>query len=83
VCVQNSMHQNCPVCFEYLFDSVRPITVLLCGHTIHQVRATAPGPAGQTASNQRALPALPPHNPHDINRPSPHPSPARSATMAW
>ncbi|GBF97018.1 hypothetical protein Rsub_09491, partial [Raphidocelis subcapitata] len=36
VCVQNSMHQNCPVCFEYLFDSVRPITVLLCGHTIHQ-----------------------------------------------
>lgn len=36
VCVQNSMHQNCPVCFEYLFDSVRPITVLPCGHTIHQ-----------------------------------------------
>mgnify|MGYP001810995567 CR=1 FL=1 len=39
VCVQNSMHQNCPVCFEYLFDSVRPITVLPCGHTIHQASA--------------------------------------------
>lgn len=37
VCVANSMHQNCPVCFEYLFDSVRPIAVLPCGHTIHQV----------------------------------------------
>ncbi len=29
--------QNCPVCAEYLFDSVRPIAVLPCGHTIHQV----------------------------------------------
>lgn len=37
VCVTNSMHQNCPVCFEYLFDSIRPIAVLACGHTIHQV----------------------------------------------
>jgi hypothetical protein len=38
VCVTNSMHQNCPVCFEYLFDSIRPIAVLqTCGHTIHQV----------------------------------------------
>jgi RING finger/CHY zinc finger protein 1 len=37
VCVTNSMHQNCPVCFEYLFDSIRPIAVLPCGHTIHQV----------------------------------------------
>ena len=29
------MRQNCPVCFEYLFDSVRPTAVLSCGHTIH------------------------------------------------
>lgn len=29
------MRQNCPVCFEYLFDSVRPTAVLPCGHTIH------------------------------------------------
>ena len=35
VCVENSMRQNCPVCFEYLFDSVRPTAVLPCGHTIH------------------------------------------------
>ncbi|KAF8062955.1 RZPF34 [Scenedesmus sp. PABB004] len=36
VCVSNSMHQNCPVCVEFLFDSIRPIAVLACGHTIHQ-----------------------------------------------
>jgi len=35
VCVENSMRHNCPVCFEYLFDSVRPTAVLPCGHTIH------------------------------------------------
>ena len=33
--MQNSMRQNCPVCFEFLFDSVRPTAVLPCGHTIH------------------------------------------------
>ncbi|KAF5841208.1 zinc-ribbon-domain-containing protein [Dunaliella salina] len=36
VCIENSMHNNCPVCFEYIFDSVNPICVLPCGHTIHQ-----------------------------------------------
>ncbi|GLJ40798.1 hypothetical protein SUGI_0843910 [Cryptomeria japonica] len=34
-CVENSMHHNCPVCFEYLFDSLKDITVLQCGHTMH------------------------------------------------
>ncbi|KAK9808870.1 hypothetical protein WJX72_005504 [[Myrmecia] bisecta] len=34
-CVENSMRQNCPVCFEYLFDSTMPTAVLPCGHTIH------------------------------------------------
>ena len=34
-CVQQSMHQNCGVCMEYLFDSIKPISVLNCGHTIH------------------------------------------------
>ena len=29
------MQHNCAVCFDYLFDSVRPISVLQCGHTIH------------------------------------------------
>lgn len=34
-CVEKSMHHNCPVCFEYLFDSIRDITVMPCGHTMH------------------------------------------------
>eukprot|EP00252_Welwitschia_mirabilis_P010382 TRINITY_DN23625_c0_g1_i1.p1 TRINITY_DN23625_c0_g1~~TRINITY_DN23625_c0_g1_i1.p1 ORF type:complete len:268 (+),score=21.10 TRINITY_DN23625_c0_g1_i1:130-933(+) len=34
-CVENSMHHNCPVCFEYLFDSLKDISVLACGHTMH------------------------------------------------
>ncbi|KAL6842331.1 hypothetical protein ACP4OV_027758 [Aristida adscensionis] len=34
-CVERAMHHNCPVCFEYLFDSTKDISVLLCGHTIH------------------------------------------------
>lgn len=34
-CVERSMHSNCPVCFDYLFDSVKPIQVMRCGHTIH------------------------------------------------
>jgi RING finger/CHY zinc finger protein 1 len=35
-CVERSMHQDCPVCLEFLFDSIRPITVMHCGHTIHE-----------------------------------------------
>ncbi|XP_024525992.1 E3 ubiquitin-protein ligase MIEL1-like [Selaginella moellendorffii] len=35
VCVERAMHHNCPVCFEFLFDSVKQITVLQCGHTMH------------------------------------------------
>ena len=31
------MHANCPVCCEFLFDSIKPINIMLCGHTIHQV----------------------------------------------
>ncbi|KAI6669939.1 hypothetical protein NL676_004824 [Syzygium grande] len=34
-CVERAMHHNCPVCFEYLFDTMKDITVLPCGHTIH------------------------------------------------
>ncbi|XP_044483152.1 E3 ubiquitin-protein ligase RZFP34-like isoform X2 [Mangifera indica] len=34
-CVERAMHHNCPVCFEFLFDTTRDITVLRCGHTIH------------------------------------------------
>ncbi|KAI5666419.1 hypothetical protein M9H77_16272 [Catharanthus roseus] len=34
-CVEMAMHHNCPVCFEFLFDTMKDITVLPCGHTIH------------------------------------------------
>lgn len=35
LCIEKAMHHNCPVCFEYLFDTTKDITVLPCGHTIH------------------------------------------------
>ncbi len=34
-CVEQNLKQNCPVCFEYQFDSVKPNAILRCGHTIH------------------------------------------------
>ncbi|XP_058224203.1 E3 ubiquitin-protein ligase RZFP34-like [Rhododendron vialii] len=34
-CVERAMHHNCPVCFEFLFDTIKEVTVLPCGHTIH------------------------------------------------
>ncbi|XP_002520677.2 E3 ubiquitin-protein ligase MIEL1 isoform X1 [Ricinus communis] len=34
-CVENSMKNCCPVCYEYLFDSVKGATVMRCGHTMH------------------------------------------------
>ncbi|KAK2079568.1 hypothetical protein QBZ16_001963 [Prototheca wickerhamii] len=34
-CVERSMHTNCPVCYEYLFESTEPTSVLPCGHTLH------------------------------------------------
>lgn len=35
-CTQDAMKRPCPICFEYLFDSVRPISVLpRCGHVLH------------------------------------------------
>ncbi|KAG0468495.1 hypothetical protein HPP92_017823 [Vanilla planifolia] len=36
VCVENSLRHHCPICFEYLFDSLKEIRVLNCGHTIHK-----------------------------------------------
>ncbi|GAV92735.1 zf-RING_2 domain-containing protein [Cephalotus follicularis] len=29
------MQNCCPVCYEYLFDSVKEAAVLKCGHTMH------------------------------------------------
>ncbi|KAF3784080.1 E3 ubiquitin-protein ligase [Nymphaea thermarum] len=34
--VENSIRHHCPVCCEYLFDSILDITVLKCGHTMHR-----------------------------------------------
>ncbi|XP_074556930.1 acetyl-coenzyme A synthetase, chloroplastic/glyoxysomal-like [Curcuma longa] len=34
-CVKGAMHHDCPVCFEYLFESRNDVSVLMCGHTIH------------------------------------------------
>ncbi|KAI8573563.1 hypothetical protein RHMOL_Rhmol01G0287200 [Rhododendron molle] len=34
-CVERAMHHNCPVCFEFLFDTMKEVAVLPCGHTIH------------------------------------------------
>ncbi|KAK4745603.1 hypothetical protein SAY87_011915 [Trapa incisa] len=34
-CVENSMHHHCPICYEYLFDSLKDTTVMKCGHTMH------------------------------------------------
>ncbi|EPS67024.1 hypothetical protein M569_07750 [Genlisea aurea] len=35
VCVENSMKHHCPICYEYLFDSLRDTMVMKCGHTMH------------------------------------------------
>ena len=35
-CVERSTHSNCPVCLQFLFESIRPVSVLGCGHTIHE-----------------------------------------------
>ncbi|CAK9049844.1 unnamed protein product [Durusdinium trenchii] len=35
-CVENAMRRNCPVCLQDLFQSVTQVTILQCGHTIHQ-----------------------------------------------
>eukprot|EP00887_Chlorella_sp_A99_P003656 scaffold7.g3656.t1 len=53
-CVERAMHQNCPVCFEFLFESVDPTTVLACGHTIHTQCLKARGRRREGAGRGRA-----------------------------
>ncbi|KAH0465813.1 hypothetical protein IEQ34_005916 [Dendrobium chrysotoxum] len=36
LCIENSMRHHCPICYEYLFDSLKVTSVLNCGHTIHK-----------------------------------------------
>ncbi|KAM7531700.1 hypothetical protein LguiB_035110 [Lonicera macranthoides] len=33
--VEKAMHPNCAICFEFLFDTTKSITILPCGHSIH------------------------------------------------
>ena len=35
-CVVNNLQQPCPVCGEVLFDSVKQLAILACGHALHQ-----------------------------------------------
>eukprot|EP00397_Hematodinium_sp_SG-2012_P015427 GEMP01015709.1.p1 GENE.GEMP01015709.1~~GEMP01015709.1.p1 ORF type:complete len:300 (+),score=60.38 GEMP01015709.1:392-1291(+) len=35
-CVANAMQQDCPICLHDLFQSTTQVTILQCGHTIHQ-----------------------------------------------
>ncbi|KAM1224752.1 probable E3 ubiquitin-protein ligase RZFP34 isoform X2 [Malus sylvestris] len=35
-CVEGAMHHDCPVCFEFLFETRNDVTVMPCGHTIHK-----------------------------------------------
>ena len=35
VCIKNSFHNRCPICCESIFNSVKNVNILKCGHTIH------------------------------------------------
>ena len=34
-CIADSLKANCPICFEFMFTSVMPISFMPCGHAIH------------------------------------------------
>ncbi|CAN7095745.1 unnamed protein product [Brassica rapa subsp. narinosa] len=34
-CIENATKNSCPVCYEFLFDSVKAAHVMRCGHTMH------------------------------------------------
>ena len=34
-CITNSFDNNCPICFDPLFDSIKQVISMKCGHTIH------------------------------------------------
>ncbi|XP_024981625.1 E3 ubiquitin-protein ligase MIEL1-like isoform X2 [Cynara cardunculus var. scolymus] len=34
-CVENSTKNHCPICYEFLFDSIKGATIMNCGHTMH------------------------------------------------
>ena len=83
-CVERAMHQNCPICFEFLFESVDPTTVLRCGHTIHtgclrvsggRWRRRAAGGSGLGGGGGGcATCSLPPLHTHSHTSPHTHPT---------
>ncbi|XP_071738302.1 E3 ubiquitin-protein ligase MIEL1-like [Rutidosis leptorrhynchoides] len=34
-CVENSVKNHCPICYEFLFDSMKSTTHMNCGHKMH------------------------------------------------
>ncbi|KAH7578411.1 hypothetical protein JRO89_XS01G0378300 [Xanthoceras sorbifolium] len=58
VCVENSMKNYCPVCYEYLFDSIKGSTVMNCGHTMHSDCFRAMADQNQYTSDQSSIVAL-------------------------
>lgn len=35
MCVENSMKSYCPICYEFLFESLKSTMIMKCGHTMH------------------------------------------------
>ena len=35
ICLQNTMHSQCPICKEELFNSTKQVSIIKCGHSIH------------------------------------------------
>jgi RING finger and CHY zinc finger domain-containing protein 1 len=35
-CINNTFHNECPICLEDIFNSIKQVTIMKCGHTIHQ-----------------------------------------------
>ncbi|XP_022979906.1 E3 ubiquitin-protein ligase MIEL1-like [Cucurbita pepo subsp. pepo] len=35
-CIENSMQHHCPICYEFLFDTLKDVAVMKCGHTMHR-----------------------------------------------
>jgi hypothetical protein len=48
------MHKDCVVCLEYLFDSVKPMKTLKCGHVLHE-EVRARGVSSHTTTLRRSM----------------------------
>lgn len=36
-CIERSIDCNCPICGDYMFDSIKSVVFMQCGHSIHRV----------------------------------------------